>query len=386
MKLIKNYIDEVEKYNDGADKIKILEKLEYINILLSGIEEAPYSAPKLDLKLTTEEYLSQREMRGKLLLNDISNFNLTEEKKIRLFIDNLLLNNAIKELKKISKYQIIQRLLKELENKFIYDKYDFKKPSKASYLNDGISRELTTLEEKKNYTLKLYKSYFLEYNYFEEEGSLKLTNYSKAIYNAIITFYINGNDYFKATDVYKYLNGNRDNDKINPNEIKEIENEIFKLQCKFIQINIAKCRQDLTDILGLKKPILRVDTLRFKDPRSNKEDYLFKIIEKPFLIQLQQNLDLKQIITAPIEMLKNDRKSKDTIIIKNYLIPIIESIKNKKLNDKILYKTILENAELDNDTKGKNKAKINKILDSFIKNQFIKSYKKTKDYIKISTC
>lgn len=376
MKLINKYIDEVNSFENSIDKFKILECLEYVNNLLLDIEEAPQTPPAIDLKLNTEEYLQQRD-------NGI--IKLTQDKKIKLFIDNLMLKQSIKELNKFKNYNIIQRLINELEQKFIYDKYKFLQPTKASYLNDSISKKLDTFENKQNYQLKLYKSYYLEYSYFENEGSLKLNNYSKSIYNCIATFYINGNDYFRASDVYKYLNGNRESDKINPNDIKEIESIIDSFQDKSIQIDIAKCRQDLNNILGIKNRLLRVRTLKFRDPRSSHEDYLFKIIERPFLLELQQTLNLQQIVTAPIEMLKNDRISKDTIVLKNYLIPIIVSIKNSKLNNKILYKTIFENTNIINDSKGKNKAKINKILDSFVKLNFIKSYKKTRDSIIIDS-
>ena len=359
MKLIKDYIKKLSIANintleQDKDKQNFIKYLQLIDDILKDTE---YIQPTLKEGGRTK----------KEILNNRVNYlhTLAYKEFIRELRDDFetIYFNDIKE-----------DLLKELPNQFYIEKYDFK--NKLSYyLNDQITKSV--FKNNKTNHIKLYKTYFLDYSI---NTNVKMNSFDKAIYNTVITFYKNGNRLFRTSDIYKYLIGNPkiDNCMLSKRNLKIIDDTLTKFKTTLINIDV-----DTKEYNFHGDPyLLDIRRLGYKNKLSKEEDTIIEFRSEPILLTIARN----QILTAPIFIKNNSRFSIDLLSIEEYLKPIIICIKNKKLNDKILYKTILDNAELDNDTKGKNKAKINKILDSFVKNQFIKSYQKTRDYIKISTC
>lgn len=212
----------------------------------------------------------------------------------------------------------------------------------------------------------------------------KITRYDRAVYNAVVSHFVEGNVVLTVDMISRTILG-KDSNKPSPQQKGAITKSLRKLRGTSIEIDVTNefTKRNIS-IDGKQIENGRIDTLLLEwdklsidtPNKTNVEAYFIKA--QPVLYTYAKAL--KQVITIPTKLLDVPlNNTEDVIALKNYLLLRIEVMKNNKnkiKSDKILYSSIYE--ELEKTTNRQlivlRKA-IHTILEFWIAEKYIKSFK-----------
>lgn len=174
----------------------------------------------------------------------------------------------------------------------------------------------------------------------------RITEFDRAVYNAIISHYIAGNKIITSAMIYKAMSGKQKNNaKPSPQQIGAITKSIKKMGFMRLEIdatNEFKSRGISLNGEYIKKGFYEdylINYSKLTVATCGEEISGYMINTRPILYNYASAVG--QILTVPIEVL--DVPPPDTeknIILKNYLIRRIEICSNKFNHNKINFKTI----------------------------------------------
>lgn len=274
------------------------------------------------------------------------------------------------------------------------------KPKNALMLNNKLSLELTkdfinqgeqsiNVAAKNKAPITIYAS--MNYNDKNISLSRDFTAYDREIHNAVISLYVAGNTTFTADMVYRAMNGLTNSEKVSPQAIEVVTQSIEKSRVTKLTINVMEHVKQHN--LKLEKAtyddmLLSARKIEVTVSGVTKQAYVFNI--KPFLYEYAQST--RQIISVPIKLLNIKdtlNNSEEITVLKNYLIRRIEVMKdNDNQGNNISYESIFREIDInkENLTEGAYKTKtkvirqhIKKILEYWIKNDYIKKYEDYKE-------
>lgn len=226
----------------------------------------------------------------------------------------------------------------------------------------------------------------LDFDALEANGIIvkrKLTNFDKLVYVAIASLYFAGNDVVTLSKIWRTMgNGSRSPAK---DQIENIYNSITKMMFTRLYVDDRKEHEtynyDIDDpAAGWKAgmydgPLLAAefipDRTRARGRTTYKAVHLFRI---PALVSFA--ILRKQITTVDLKLLQAPQsKTEDNLAIQDYLLNRIAKAKNAgKKQEKILLETLYARAGIENKQKQRAPKKIDKYLQYYKEQGFIKRY------------
>ncbi|MBZ9624392.1 hypothetical protein G9F71_016185 [Clostridium sp. FP2] len=185
-------------------------------------------------------------------------------------------------------------------------------------------------------------------NYGSEEIQIynktyKFTAYDRVVHNAVCSLYQSENNEFTAAMCYRSMNGLKNNEKVSPQAVSLVTKSLDKLsriRCKIDWTQEARSRA-----INIQNAIVEgniLATIKIIVTTGGKMTEAYKLLDKPILYRYAQ--ETKQVITIPIALLQTKqfiKNTEDVIVIREYLIRRIETLKNNnKQSNKILYISI----------------------------------------------
>lgn len=205
-----------------------------------------------------------------------------------------------------------------------------------------------------------------------------LTAYDKRVYIAVAALFNEGGDIVSIPAIYNAMGFTGDPGKSDRDQIYK---SIVKMRFTAISIDTTK-ESDVYKYPKFKYngALLPSDDARNVMFNGNLSDKAIRFFIEPPLVAFAKGR--KQLTTLDIKLLQSPISKTDiNLQIEDYLIERIAKAKGGTGQAKILYKTILDNLNIENMTKDNQKNlrkrlpnKINKYLDYYIKCQFIKKY------------
>jgi len=206
-----------------------------------------------------------------------------------------------------------------------------------------------------------------------------LTPYDGEVMNGVCTLLENGQYYFTDGQVYEAFTGKTTKSRT---ALDKVNKSIQKMRHTDINLNwAAHARQkgldlpeDFTCIVG--KYLLPVDYYDFSLNGQVVKGY--KLIQVPALYEYAKAVKQLQTITNRKLLDVGISNTEDTITIKNYLLRRIGSMKNphSKISNTILFDTVFKacGLEVNRKEKGRKVSAIRTMLDTWIKQGYIKAY------------
>lgn len=255
--------------------------------------------------------------------------------------------------------------------------------------NGGIKKgnyDLVVSGQKKEEVITLVALSYDDKNikiYNKEE---RFTPFHRAVYNAICSIYEAGNTHFTAKQVYRCMNGLDDSQYVSDvaeERITQYIDENRSIYAKIDYTQEAKNRKKGTSRFILDDYILSIKGVTLEAGGHEVKGYV--INSKPILYEYAQIS--RQVITVPNKLLYTSQHLNTTpevTIMKEYFIREIEWMKRPRSsrNNKVTFNKIYEEIGLENPPKKKaQKIRDNstKILDSYIKDDYIKNYRLYKE-------
>lgn len=206
-----------------------------------------------------------------------------------------------------------------------------------------------------------------------------LTPYDGEVMNGVCTLLENGQYYFTDGQVYEAFTGKTTKSKT---ALEKVNQSIRKMRHTDINLNwAAHARQkgldlpdDFTCVVG--KYLLPVDYYDFSLNGQVVKGY--KLIQVPALYEYAKAVKQLQTINNRKLLDVGISNTEDTITIKNYLLRRIGSMKNphSKISNTILFDTVFKacGLEVNRKEKGRKVSAIRTMLDTWIKQGYIKAY------------
>ena len=230
--------------------------------------------------------------------------------------------------------------------------------------------------------------YSIDFSEISKELSItkKLEPYDKLVYLAVSALYNEGKDVITLQQIYNTMGctgraGKTDREKINASLTKMVKASIFINNAT--EATALKNRTRFT-YDGSLLPMERIQAY----VNGQLTESAIHIFREPPMVSFAK--ERKQITTIDRQLLESPlSKTNANILLEDYLIERISHIKKGKTSNKMLYKTIFENAAVK--TEGKDarkyaeraKKKIRDLLNSYQAKKFIKGYTEEKDGISI---
>ena len=236
-----------------------------------------------------------------------------------------------------------------------------------------------------------------------EVGLKPLLNpFNKSVFEAALSILEAGNQYFCANSIYYVLNGYNEaktGHQVPEEFLKRIEESLTRLRLTNLSIDVTEtleyfCKKG--KYLDIKPYFQKLKESTYLLPiktitainQFGDEYTAYAFIDTPTLLTYAKAK--KQITQCDIKLLDIGLNStEDNIILKNYLLMRIQGMKNKNNgleSNRILYETIFKYTgiyEITGTGKKRFHDKVKRILDAWIKAEFIKSYKEVKEGQKI---
>ena len=376
--------------------MKSLQQEKYKNIIIK-LEKTKFNS---NLSYNFLNYIKPNLENFNLIKNENLKFVLTILNKFLINNKNLLLNKREKET-----YLLIENFKNYLEEEEEKETILLKKPRLKNndisyFLIDNIGGNLEKLKYGNNkVVINNQKNFFLLFDLFQDNTKEinKLTSEDRFLINSLITLWKNRNYIFSLDNLYCLMYGKTQKNKINKEKLKELENNLFKLQFTYLKFDIPNSnlkkyiKEKFKNLnLELEGSLINYEKVTFIN-KNNERETCYKIITAPILLRYLDLTEQRLIATIPSKILNLPRYNKQNERINNFLIQRIISIKNdknKKLKNLISLYSFFNFFSLDFETMEKRKKyKFKKIiksrLDFFVKENFIKNYKFQRENIAI---
>lgn len=209
----------------------------------------------------------------------------------------------------------------------------------------------------------------------------KLDPYDKRVYNAIGSIYNDGNELATLQQIYQ---GMGNTGRMSDTDRKKINASLTKMSSAhlFIDSRDESSKYNYKPFLydSALLPMERISAV----VNGKVVDSVIHIFREPPMMTFAR--ERKQITTIAIKLLESPlNQTSQNIAIEDYLIERISHIKHGKINPKILYKTIYENAGItEKKQKQRAPAKIEKLLNHYKQLDFIKDFTLSDDGITIA--
>lgn len=249
------------------------------------------------------------------------------------------------------------------------------------FMNKG--KQIIETNPKKKKKAEIYAN--LIFN--EEDINLpkNFTSYDREILNAVCSLFEVGNTFIWAEQIYRTMTGQTKTERVSKKSIKNVVTSLEKMRRSIITIEFEQ-QAKLYKHQNIKEFKISDNILHMKGYSAliNGTKIIgYKILEKPILYRYSQQIG--QIISIPIKLLNTKKavsNTNDNIVLRAYMIRRIELIKYSKVTNKISYKKAFKECQIKNDdrtTKMRKITSIKKILNLWIEEKYIKSYKEYKD-------
>jgi len=252
-------------------------------------------------------------------------------------------------------------LLQYSENgQITYAKYDVSKKGSKKPVNILYSLDFSGLE---NVTI-----------------TRKLDPYDKRVYLAAAARFNAGYDVMTIQQIYNDMGYSG---RAGASDIEKINNALTKMKVAQLYIdNLAESKSYKYDHFKYDGALLPMERITAVINGQTAEAAIHIFREPPMVSFARER---KQLTTIDIKLLNTPlNKTSGNIALEDYLIEEIARIKKGSRNNKMLYKTIYENAGIKT-VKQKQRApeKIKQLLDYYATCHFIRAYKETKDGVTI---
>mgnify|MGYP007050174118 CR=1 FL=1 len=169
--------------------------------------------------------------------------------------------------------------------------------------------------------------------------------YDRAVYSAIITLRINGNNEYQTPQmIYQVMTGNPDA-YLTPAHSKRIRDGITKFMVSIGDFDLteeAKMR-GWSDLAKYKTNLLNIGILERQNLNGTVVDWCIRLLDLPVLYTIANRKD--QIIRMPIAALNTPvNKNEDTIKLQCYLMDRVAGMKSKNPTDKRIPYSSMYNA------------------------------------------
>lgn len=209
-------------------------------------------------------------------------------------------------------------------------------------------------------------------------GKRELTPYDRAVYNAIVTLYVDGgNEYITPLMIYRAMTASSDA-KLNPKPYKAISESLTKLMYSRLTID-ASAEAAAYGASSFKYEGTAIAAERVTVACKGNVEERLHLLKAPILYEYASSKN--QISRAPIELLSTPiNKNEETIILQEYLLRRIQAMKNNdKLSKTILYDSVLQEIGIKETAGTQNRIKKRKIRDH---TKIMLDYWKEKEFIK----
>ncbi|WHY88205.1 hypothetical protein QNH39_10335 [Neobacillus novalis] len=304
---------------------------------------------------------------------------------------------SLEEMDELELWEVIQLVREkmtpreiELLDSIIPQKYIMPNNKLANELpkgSIGFNEEVNiNVNRKKQILTKVILNYNDE-NIQIQDKDKRFTAYDRCVHNAVCSIYEAGNKNFTPSQVYRCMNGSDDSQYVSPQALDVVIASLDKSMRTFVHLDYTNEARLYIKDPGIKKWVEESYVLSAKKvmvKAGGHEVIAYKFLGKPLLYEYAQIS--KQVVTVPIKLLKTkDDKgttwsTKDTILIREYLLRRIETMKKskgKKQSNKILLEKVYY--EIGHLMPTKEKAfKIrntaDKLLKKFRNDRYIKGY------------
>lgn len=240
--------------------------------------------------------------------------------------------------------------------------------------------------EKRGSKVELTAYYSIDFAALEEEAGVTitkhLTKFDKRVYIAAGALFNNGFETFTIAQIYTAM-GNTG--RPNSTTAKKINDSLTKMQAAHIYLdNSNESKVYKYDKFVYDASLLPME--RITAVMNGQEVTAIRLFREPPLITFAR--ERKQITTISRKLLESPlSKTEANLTIEDYLLERISHIKSKrnKANNKMLYKTIYEECGITSRMeRSRAPEKINRLLEFYKTNKFIKDFKTEADGITIT--
>ncbi len=213
------------------------------------------------------------------------------------------------------------------------------------------------------------------------------TRYDDCVQSAVCSLLEAGNNKFTAEMVYRAMNGLTNSEKISPQAVGSVTKSLDKQRNIDILIDFSEQAKAFNK--NLKKSTIRAHAIECRvvegETHNGYKKQVYVLTAPPPIYEYSKIFN--QIRTVPIELLnvKGLRNSEQITIIKNYLLTQVESMRGTSGRNKtIKYETLFSDCGLSfaptNPAKDAKKYRgyIEKILEQWTKQEYIKGYAENK--------
>lgn len=214
----------------------------------------------------------------------------------------------------------------------------------------------------------------------------RVNGYDKAILNTICSIFQAGNQTMTLADIFRVMNGNttkqpsqKQRDKILASIKKLGATRIYldiseEIERKYLTINDSRVTKGVID-----EPLLHYTGGLFQT-ENGQEVYAVSILKEPILMTYSKSKS--QLVSFPISLLdtKSVSATDDIVAIREYLLQQITLMRNGQRDNKtILYESIYKSCGIDAPTDRKTAMRkrdsIDKLLEEWKQQDYIKGYK-----------
>lgn len=212
-----------------------------------------------------------------------------------------------------------------------------------------------------------------------------ISPYDQTVFNAVCTLLEAGNDVFTLDMVYRAMNGLTNSERVNSDfgTLDQIRDSIDASARRRITITQTINGNEYV----YKSQLLPIKELTVRKPQSGEAVTAYKLLDSPALYTYSKSI--KQIIGVPITLLDTKTIKKNSAkltVVREYLIKRIFTMQSQKANAnsrKIKYTTLfsetgINEAELSQTERNRERKYIGQILEDFKLKGFISDYSEYK--------
>lgn len=215
----------------------------------------------------------------------------------------------------------------------------------------------------------------------EKEQEFNFTLEDKLIYSCFLTFALKKIKYFSLIDLYILINGNKRTNAISLTDLEYIKERLNLMFNTYISVKSTKGNDTRVNTDRL----LDITECEYLNPKNNKKECVYKI-NSIFCYNILKILkQTSHLATIDSELLTIKKPNTRLRSLNYYLLLTLYNMKNGRIDtDKLTYKTIFNNVNLDYETMTKKQREhsrecIKTRLELFKKENFIKSYEMGRD-------
>ena len=178
-------------------------------------------------------------------------------------------------------------------------------------------------------------------------SSNNITGYDMAVMDAVCTLYEHGCTIFTAAMLLRMMTGKDSGQTVNEKSAKDITDSLNKLMRIVATVDMSREyieRNLVPPNSTVKKQghLLQMNCIQVTIPYHKGVFYGYELLDEPILYTYAK--EVQQVLCYPVKLLEVDKfNTKETILIKRYLLVRIETMKNARNNvsaKKILYDRI----------------------------------------------